>query len=340
MNPWRGVLARLDIAPVRPPWWARGGHAQTLLGHILPAQPAPDPENHLFLEAPDGDRLSVFYHRGERPVVLLLFHGLGGHGDSDYMQQAARVGLAHGLHVYRVEHRGCGTGRGHARGPYHSGRAEDLSLAVDHARQRHPGAFVLAIGFSLSGNALLLLGAGFRGEHPPDLAISVNPPIRLEDAVLRLKRGFNRIYDLRFARRCTREVTERHRDGLRKQPFSLPLTATLHDFDAAYTAPAAGFASREDYYQTCSAARFIPEIKVPTVILTARDDPMVDYRYFTEIEMPEHVHLHLEAHGGHMGYLTRGDGWGAERWLDHAIDSYLTVALEAMTGHTPLSGIT
>src|SRR5688572_33282508 len=70
----------------------------------------------------------------------------------------------------------------------------------------------------------------------------------------------------------------RRKAALFPQDFSLaPLGRiwTVRQFDEAYTAPYYGFADATDYYQRASAMRAIHRIQVPTLILTAENDPFV-----------------------------------------------------------------
>jgi len=273
---------------------------------------------------PDGDRLVAFHHEGSSGTVVYLFHGLGGSVSADYMHRTARVCRALGHAVIRVNHRGCGEGLGSARGIYHSGRAEDLSETIALGRRMHPGARHIAIGFSLSGNALLLLLSGARGETMPDCAIAVNAPIDLGHAAHQLRLGFNRIYDWRFVLGGRREVHRRVREGVHSKPYRIPLFSTLHDFDRLYTAEQGGFRDREHYYSSCSTRDLLHRIQIPTVLLTSEDDPFVHVANYRSALLSSRIHLHIEKHGGHMGYISQlPTPLGTRRWLDYALHHYL-----------------
>ena len=116
---------------------------------------------------------------------------------------------------WTVNHRGCGLGRGLAKGTYHCGVAGDLGAVFAEARRRGKGS-VLAIGFSLSGNALLLnLGEGHDGPHPkPDCAIAVNPPVNLGRCSMLLGSVVNRPYDYYFVQSVLSSVRDREEAGL------------------------------------------------------------------------------------------------------------------------------
>ena len=50
---------------------------------------------------------------------------------------------------------------------------------------------------------------------------------------------------------------------------------SIREFDEAYTAPHHGFRDAADYYHRASAMRVIDKISIPTLIITAADDPFV-----------------------------------------------------------------
>ncbi len=332
------MASALDLPPpafrCRPPFWARGGHAQTILGHLLTRPRSIDGAQQLRVPVSGGDELAVRHHPGTSGVVVHLFHGMSGCAESDYMLSASSFLAAQGHAVLATNHRGCGAGRGLARGVYSSACAPDLAAVIAYARKLYPGALQLAIGYSLSGNGLLFLSA-----HPdhaesqgrPDGAIAVNPPVDLADCVDRISSGWNRLYDLRFVRRLRRMARERSRNGL-PQPTPIPVLATLRQFDELYTAPLAGFRDADDYYARCSAGPYLASVGVPTVILTAADDPFVDASKLRNAERSNCLCLHVEPHGGHLGYITRDrTHLGTRAWLDAALSHYVEQFIGRLT---------
>jgi predicted alpha/beta-fold hydrolase len=268
---------------------------------------------------PDGDRLVGFVQPGEKKTMVYILHGLAGSIDSAYMHRTAMLAARHGFGTFLVNHRGCGEGAGLARGPYHSGRAEDLSAVIAEGRKLFPDHRHLAIGFSMSGNVLLLLLSGLRGSSQPDCAIAVNAPIHLESASSLLSKGFNRVYDARFYLQCRRDVfTGAGNEELKAR---LPRFSTIYNFDRLYTAPAGGFRDRQDYYESCSTHHLLDRIKVPTVILSSYDDPFVPVQNYLNSKPSRSVHLHIEKVGGHMGYWNRvKTPLGTRRWQDYAVN--------------------
>lgn len=315
--------ARKSIPPCLPPLWAQTGHLQTILGHLLPSKKITESGIHINVTLEkETERIHSTYLKGSSNTVVYLFHGLGGTSEASYMQRTAVAARLLGHHVFLNNHRGCGMGAGLATEPYHSGRADDLSRVIEYGRKLLPDHQHIAIGFSLSANALLLLAAKVRARVQPDFAIAVNGPINLDRASKNLQHGLNKIYDKRF----TRELENYMKRNSPENLGDFSVVKDLRDFDERYTAPLGGFKDRADYYATCSAKQYLSQINIPTVIITSEDDPFVAIEDYLEASYSPMTVLHVEKHGGHMGYLTK-NGLGHERWLDKALETYLKTLL-------------
>lgn len=159
-------------------------------------------------------------------------------------------------------------------------------------------------------------------------AAAVNPPIDLQACSNALQRRDNRIYDRHFTRLLCRDVQTRlsaFADAPR--PVSARQPRCLREFDDLYTAPVSGFADVEDYYVRCSAAQFIPKIQLPTLILTAADDPLIPVEPFRRLPPVPSVQLHISEHGGHLGYLAQTGSDPDCYWMDWRLLEWLAAHL-------------
>jgi len=315
---------KLDLEPCIPPVWARGGHEQTLFGHFLPSPVPRGRGEKLLILLPDGDELIATLYRGRTDVIVLAFHGLTGNSESTYINRTVILAQAHGHSVIAVNHRGCGAGLGLARGPYHSGRGDDVSEVIKFTRKYLPGKKIVAVGFSLSGNALLTLLTGQRGTEQPDFAVAVNGPCDLRACAELLKKGFNRVYDFNFVNDCRKTIYDARDRGLIDFHETISPFAHLRRVDELYTAPFGGFKDADEYYDTCSTFKYLGNIKTPSVIITAKDDPFIAWEPYLNAQDNPNVILRIENIGGHLGYLTRGPTpFSYRRWLDVALDKIL-----------------
>lgn len=319
------------MSPISPPPFRAfvglaGGHRQTLAGVFWPEQ-LPAEQAVLHRVVLDDGELVVLHDDvpvewGPRGPVAIMVHGLAGCHRSGYLVRIAKKLNARGVRTFRMDLRGCGAGATLASKPYHGGCSDDLRAAVRCVEQLCPKSPITLLGFSLGGNIVLKL----LGEVPDQLsgaivnAAAVNPPIDLEQSVLNLQRWSLRAYDRYFVNLLLQRVRERQRlwPDSPQPTFSRP-PATLFDFDDQFTAPVCGFRDAHDYYEQCSSRQFLGSIRVPTLMLTAQNDPLVPVTLFGGLSLPESVSLQIAEGGGHLGYLARRGSDPDGRWLDWRI---------------------
>ncbi len=325
-----------DIQTFKPHPLLRNAHLQTIAGRYL-AGPTPPKKVILHkVQCPDGDMLALLENRANRKApfkkVAVLMHGLAGDAESPYMLRMAARYLTRGWTVFRMNHRGCGAGAGLAKNTYHSGKSDDVAFTLDQITKLYPSTPLVAVGFSLSGNALLkLLGEG-KDEYPNNLkgAISVTPPVNLSLCAAELKRPSRRIYDYRFVRQLKEVTLARQKQFPDFPNFEFPANTTVWDFDEICTAPLHGYRSAEDYYQKCSAKQFLGNIVTPTVIIASDDDPFVPMASFRDAQENKNVKLHFTRGGGHMGFISAQPTPLRDlRWMDYAVLKYSEALLMA-----------
>ena len=293
----------------RLPWWGRD--LQTLRNYILSIESslAPYPAERVEFPMTDGDRLLASLHRPAedlgRPLVVLI-HGLTGSEDSAYIRASARHFLDQGYPVLRLNLRGAGASKGVCRSRYHAGRSDDRRQVLGQMDGRLAGKGLLLVGYSLGGNLLLkYLGEAGRRAIVRG-AVSISAPIDLDAARRSIMRPRNRLYH--------RHIVA----GLKLESESLELTAaqrrllaeveTVFDFDDRILAPLMGFADAPDYYRRSMALPLLPEIRVPTLVIHARDDPWIPFRSYRDFDWTSNPRLLplLPATGGHVGFHGRG----------------------------------
>ena len=317
----------------QPPWWLRGPHAQTIGSALMPRSPSEHRAILRRVDLDDGDALAVHddiptgWQPGGR--VAILSHGLADHHRSPLLVRLTDKLTERGVRVFRWDMRCCGAGLTWARRPYHAGCSNDLAAVVngvlawcrDEAGSGGPDPDVSLFGVSLSGNVLLK----YLGEAPDRVptavrcAVAVNPPIDLVVGCESIASRANRIYDRHFTGMLVKHLEswwQARPDAVR--PAGTIRPRTLRQFDDWFTAPAIGYRDAMDYYRHASAAQFIPAIRLPTTIITSRDDPFVPFEMFAadRVAYPECVRLVATDQGGHVGYIGRAGDDPDTRWLD------------------------
>lgn len=316
-----------------PHRWLRGPHAQTLWANVPRVWPWPAVHRQR-VELADGDFIDLDWSRcptePDAPLVLLL-HGLEGSSRAAYMRDLMSHLSRHGFQVVAMNFRGCsGTANRLAR-TYHSGETGDLDVIVSRLREQLPGRKLAVVGYSLGGNVLLKWLGERGGEARVDAAVAVSVPMLLGVCAERMEQGFSRFYLWKLLRRLRR--TLRMKYSRRSLPFPLhgALTARgFREFDSRFTAPLNGFRDAEDYYTRSSSRQFLPQIRQPTLILHARDDPFMTAAVIPDNdELTDCVQLEASEHGGHVGFVEGCGPLGLwpRLWLQRRIRDYLATTM-------------
>lgn len=280
----------------------------------------------VFYEPEPGVKLLVHQqHPGGNPRgELILVHGLEGSGRSGYARSMAAAALEAGYITHRYNMRGCGDSPWHPKAIYHSGQTGDL-LVVVRERKRLSGRPVYAVGFSMGGNLVLKLAGelGDRAAGVLDAVAAVSAPIDLAASVEQTARPQNFIYQRQFLGRLKDRVRRSHRLAPELFPIEhLPKVRTIYDFDDYYTARWFGFGTADNYYRTQSCNQFLPSIRIPALLVQAKDDPMIPFSIYDHPAFRSNPHLRLVAveHGGHLGFLSRRR---PRFWLDALVVGWL-----------------
>lgn len=285
---------------------------------------------------PDGDRVHLYHRevRADGPRVVLL-HGLEGSVRSHYVQGIVRGAETRGWNTTLLVFRGCGPEFNTAPRMYHSGETSDLRYVLDTLTRRRPTQSLALAGVSLGGNVLLK----YLGENPATVpgqilaAAAVSVPYDLEAGSRHLQKGFARVYDRHFLKSLRRKALMKlgQHPGLFSRDRALA-ARTIEDFDDAVTGPVHGFAGSNDYYTKSSSIHFIDKIAVPTLLVSAEDDPFLPTQILARVRQVAAANRRLTVEfsrkGGHVGFLTGGIPFRPIHWAERRVLSFFDTFLK------------
>ncbi len=300
------------------PGWLPGGNAQTIVAAKLARRypgVAPQWQRERW-STPDQDFIDVDWLLPRQTTtpdaqcgqpLLVLFHGLEGSSQSHYAQAFAVQAHALGWAMALPHFRGCSGDINLAPRAYHSGDFEEVGWILSQMRARHAGP-MYAVGVSLGGNALMRW-AQEMGEGATQVAqavASVCSPIDLTASGHAIGRGFNRwVYTRMFLNTMKPRALQKLEQfpGLFDKQ-ALMDSKTLYEFDDVFTAPLHGFQNTDDYWTRASAKPGLSRIRLPALVLNARNDPFIPVSSLpTQHEVGEWVRLWQPKEGGHVGFV-------------------------------------
>ena len=254
----------------------------------------------------DSDELSSVQAMTKQQPMLVVFHGLEGSSRSHYGEAFAGLARERGWACVLPHFRGCSGEINCAPRAYHSGDHAEIGWVLQQVRAVHPGP-VVAVGVSLGGNALLRWAAevGTDAKQHVDAVAAVCAPTDLAAGGHAIGRGLNRqIYTRMFMKTLVPKALNKlaQYPGLFDRE-ALLRSRDLYEFDNVFTAPLHGFKNTEDYWQRASAQPLLAAIRIPALVLNARNDPFVPAASLPrEDEVGPFVTLWQPPQGGHVGF--------------------------------------
>lgn len=303
---------------------------QTIVASLMPAGQAPESKQ-AFLRLNDGDQLKLLYTwppQGKLRLVV-LFHGLCGSSESNYMIRLSRKLNQRHIPVVRVNHRGATPELiQYARNIYHAGKSQDIQAVLHHLHTEFPDYQLIPVGFSISGNMLLKALGQLEGNFNIGHAYAICPAVDLTTSAQQLNQTANRLFQRYFIKKIKNMIRLRYQYHTDLGPMpSIKHSKTLYDLDHAYAAQEAGYEHVDAYYQQASALPYLGKIQVPCTIVADLDDPFIANDVLINQDF-HNLTIHLTCQGGHMGYLAKTKGWGLyQYWMD----AYLVNAIQELS---------
>lgn len=321
-------------SPFKAAWWLSSPHLQTVYASLFRRKTPPITQTQR-LELPDGDFIDLAWAtanlNNNSPLVVIL-HGLGGGVSSTYVAGLMSAFNARGWRAVLLQFRGAGDEPNRLHRAYHSGDTADFNYLLHYLAEAQPGIKMAAVGISLGGN-VLLKWLGEQGEQTLlCAATAISVPFQLNLIADRMGRGFSRVYQ-RYLLGRLKMLFQRKKQFHSKNPHpayeDLTLWNCFWTFDDHVTAPLHGFNNVHDYYRESSSRAYIKNIKTPTLIIHALDDPFMTKEVIPDPDqIPEQVTLELSTKGGHVGFISGTIPFKPIFWLDERVPDFLQAYLE------------
>ncbi|MCY1035191.1 hydrolase [Corallococcus sp. BB11-1] len=293
--------------PFVPAPGIRGAHAQTIFASLARPTRSP-PLRRERRELPDGDfvDLDTFDGPTGAPHVVVL-HGLEGSSQAGYVTEVLRGAAKRGWGATAINFRSCSGEPNRLARAYHSGDTSDTLLVMADVGARITGP-MLAVGFSLGANVLCRLLEETGDAAPVMAAASISAPYDLDACCRKLDSGSGFLWFYR--QRFLRTLKSKSRAKLQRFPGAFDLKTmqaahTIRAFDDVVTGPLHGFQGAEHYYREASSGPRLADIRRPTLLLSAADDPMLEAPVIPPSARGNpFLSVVLTEHGGHVGFVA------------------------------------
>jgi len=307
-------------------------HIQTLLPRYRPRQ-------HLLIHVPREDRLfqvapqsqikcvcSWQPHRAQAPGLILV-HGLEGCHESHYMRGIGHKAWNAGFNVIRLNQRNCASTEHLTASLYNGGLSQDIRAVAEELVNKDGLEAIWLAGYSMGGNLVLKM-AGEAKDRLPFLkgVAAVCPNMHPAACVAALELRRNWVYHQHFMVRLKARLQRKASIFPGKWDLSLlKHIRTMSQFDDAYTAPDGGFRDAGDYYEQSGSRHVLAHIRVPTLLITSKDDPFIPYSIFDNPDLHSNplIQFIAPSHGGHCGFIQRPQAHEDRHWAENRIVEFI-----------------
>ncbi len=261
------------------------------------------------IQTKDGVQLLALYHELQNPKgILILIHGWEGSIHSSYIVRTTRYFISKGYSIIRLNLRDHGDTHHLNLGLFNGSLLEETYEGIRILASQFNLPIYLA-GFSLGGNFVLRIAGKHSMEKNANkiqnlkYCFSFSPALDPKEATLKMdKHPILRKY---FLQSWT--------DSLRKKQNLFPHFYNFHDIDSYKTVmdltkkmvlEYSTFESVDSYFDSYTLKNFLfQSIRVPSLILTAKDDPVIPWNSFYGIPLTPYLEVHVEDRGGHCGFI-------------------------------------
>ncbi len=320
-------------SPFKPAWWLGNAHAQTVYPTLMRRLRSPIDSKERF-ELPDGDFIDLSWAvnglDSNAPLVILL-HGLGGDVNSTYVAGLLHSFNRRGWRSVLMHFRGASGEPNRLPKAYHSGETGDVDCLLRALATREPNTKKAVVGVSLGGNVLLKWLGEQGSQSLIHAATAISVPFQLRQVADRVNQGLSRVYRsylLRRLRRVFERKLEHHGDLLPPATKRMDSLRCFWTFDEHVTAPLHGYPHVHAYYREASSRQYLANIKTPTLIIHALDDPFMTPDAIPQVdELSKDITFELSRKGGHVGFIAGNIPGKPVYWLDERIPQFLQAYL-------------
>lgn len=314
----------------------RHAHLQTIAGNFLPRTnllPAGERRRFVVDEHRSGANVQVecichWQANRTQAMAVIIVHGLEGSVESQYVIGTGSKAWTAGMNVIRMNMRNCGNTETLTPTLYHSGLSADVAAVAKALIEEEGLKRISIVGFSMGGNLALKLAGEWDGHAPSPVKAfaTISPAMDLAASADALHSWSNWLYEQRFLRGLRKRYQRKamlfpdvyHLAHLRR-------FASIREFDHEITARYEGFTGAEDYYTRAAAARVLEQIRIPTLVLHAKDDPFIRILPETRVKLAANPAIRFieTPHGGHCAFLAPPNGYDG-RWAEKVLVDFIS----------------
>ena len=301
----------------KPSYLFRNSHFSTIYPNLFRKVTAVNQQRER-LELDDGDFMDIDWSYGLNTTtskrVAVVIHGLEGSAQRQYMMGLIKHLNNNFWDVAAVNLRNCSGEANRLYQSYNAGVSDDLHSIIKYVIDKEYPTIAIC-GFSLGGNITLKYIGERAIPTQVKFAVAISVPCDLYNSLSEINKSNNSIYRKRFIKSLKKNLHEKQKLFPDKISTSdINSCTSIIDIDDVYTSTAHGFSDAMDYYAQCSSKQFLKKIRIPTLIINAKNDSFLGDSCYPveEAKVNSHLFLEIPDFGGHVGFYDANNIYYSE----------------------------
>jgi predicted alpha/beta-fold hydrolase len=314
----------------KPPFIFRLRHVNTIFPALFRSFPEFEYQRER-ITTPDGDFIDLDWSPSGSERLLIVLHGLEGNADRHYVKGMIRHFSHNGWDGVGMNLRSCSGELNSKLHSYHMGVSDDLAHVIAHVIANYNYSTIVLSGFSMGGNIVLKYLGEQKNNLPKEVkaAVTFSVPCHIQSANVNIEKWYNWQYVRRFMKTLNKKVEQKAVKFPDQLNIDKPMPRNFTEFDERFTSKLHGFKDAVDYWTQCSCKQFLHNIRIPTLLVNAKDDSFLSEACFPYNIAKKNPYFYLEtpAHGGHVGLSGQGGSDGTY-WTENRAHKFVEKALK------------
>lgn len=303
------------------PWLYFNAWMETLIPYFT-RKKHESPYHRERLELADGDFLDLDWKKNGSKRLIIVSHGFEGNSKDHFILELTMHFKDADILVWH--YRSCSKELNRFPRFYDHSDIQDLHDVIMHANQKENYEQTVLLGFSMGGNFVInYLGSNIRSEKVK-CGLVFSTPMDLSAASIKVTKKFSRWIEKSFVVKLRKKIRKKAMEFSEQFDLEkLDSIDSLKDIFKEFILPLNGFSDIHEYYSKWSSKQFIANIKVPLLIVNAKNDPLLSEKCYPieECESSKYVYLEIPKKGGHIGFTRKQEG---KLWYIWRIEEFLT----------------
>lgn len=309
----------------RPAPPLRNPHLQTILSsskiRTWKKNPMRQVSRKMVLEVGSGIRLLGYYapQKAQKAKgIVILLHGWEGSADSTYILCIGRYLYQQRYAIFRLNFRDHGESHHLNPGLFYATLLDEIFGGVEKAAALLPDAPAFIVGFSLGGNFALRIARRCTRQPIQNLkqVVSISPVLDPNKATDRIDASTYILHY--FLKKWRRSLLKKQALFPDRYDFRPALKCrSIRSLTEALLERYSAYSSAGEYFSNYTLTNdALVDIKLPTMLLTAADDPIIPVEDFTQLKLNNDVRLAVQPYGGHNGFIS---GFFLNSWYERPL---------------------